>query len=252
MFASGRFSPAMGNRLLAQLPRTESRRLRSHLEVVSLSFKQVLYEPGEPAGQLYFPTRGVIALLAVMQDGTSVEVASVGREGMVGLAALLGDRTSSHRVLVQFPGDALRLRADVLDDWASRGDSLAQRLSCYIDNFLAHVAQMAACNALHSLEQRCCRWLLMTRDRLGDDEFFLTHRFLAQMLGVRRAGVTEVAGSLQRKGLIRYRRGKVAIVDRPGLIKTSCECCRAIQNMLAIEKGPILPRHPTSVRHRTD
>jgi CRP-like cAMP-binding protein len=148
---------------------------------------------------------------------------------VVGLRALLGAEASPRRLMVQFPGGALRVRADVVKDWSSRGGPLAHWLSRYVNAFLTHAGQLAACNAVHTLHQRCCRWLLMTHDRVQSDELPVTQKFLAQMLGVRRAGVTEVAGPLQDEGLIRYSRGRVVILDRHKLEGCACECYRIIR-----------------------
>jgi CRP-like cAMP-binding protein len=222
-----------GNHLLDRLPLAEYRQLLPDLEPVALTFQQVLYEPGETIRRVYFPTQAVVCLLAVMGDGTCVEVASVGGEGVVGLRALLGAESMPQRAMVQFPGQALRLRADALKGWASRGGPLAHLLPRYIGSFLTQVAQVAACNALHPLGQRFCRWLLMARDRVGSDEFPVTHEFLARMLGVDRPRVTEAAGPLQEEGLIRCGRGKVVILDRQGLVEASCGCYRVIRDEYA-------------------
>lgn len=218
-----------GNRLLALLPYKEYQRLLPHLELVPLEFKQVLFEAGERIGFVYFPCTAVISWLTVMEDGSSVEVATVGNEGMTGRRVMLGGARTSGRVIVQVPGSALRLESALLKAEAKRNGPLAQLFFRYLNVFLTQITQLAACGSLHSLEKRCCRWLLMTHDRVGSDQFPLTHEFLAQMLRVRRASVTEIARKLQKAGLIAYRHGKITILDRQGLEAASCECYRVVR-----------------------
>jgi len=218
--------PVIGveNRLLALLPQIEFHRLLPNLEIVSLDQRQVLYEPGTPVRYVYFPILGVLSWLTLMQDGSSVEVATVGNEGMISLRTLLGADTMPDKVIVQVRGQAMRMKATVLKAEAKRGSLLAQVLYRYLNAFLTQITQSVACNILHSLEQRCCRWLLMTHDRVKSNQFPLTHQFLAQMLGVRRASVTVIARKLQKAGLIHYIHGKITILDRKGLEAASCEC----------------------------
>jgi CRP-like cAMP-binding protein len=217
------------NRLLAALPRREYQSLLPHLEAVTLEGEQVLYEPGEPIRSVYFPDRGVVSILARMEDGAGIEAGLVGREGMVGLPLFLGRDTAPFQAVVQVPGTGRRLEARPFRQAMKRARVLDGLLRRYLDAFLTHLAQAAACNSRHSVEQRCCRWLLLAHDRVGEDEFPLTQKFLAAMLSVRRTGVAEVAGRLQRAGLIRYCRGRVTVLNRRGLEAASCPCFRVIK-----------------------
>ena len=217
-----------GNRLLALLPLDDYKRLLPRLERFPLESKHVLYEARSPIYHAYFPGRGVVSALNVMEDGRAIEVATVGNEGMVGLPLLVGARTTTDRVIVQVPGQALRMGADVLREEVSRDSALRRLLILYHTAFLAQVSQTVACNGLHSLYQRCCRWLLMTQDRAQSDVFPMTHELLAEMLGVRRSTVSEILEPFQEEGLIRYNRGKFTVLDREGLKAGSCECYRRI------------------------
>jgi len=214
----------MKNRLLTALPKEEYERLQPHLELVSMSLKQVIYEPNEPLRHVYFPKNGVISLLTVMEDGNAVEVATVGNEGMVGLPVFLRAKTIPGLAFSQVPGDALRMKADVFQREVTPSSPLYNLLQRYTQAVFNQISQSAACNRLHSIEERFCRWMLMTQDRVGANQFPLTQEFLAQMLGVRRASVSVVAAMIQKAGLISYNRGKMTIVDREGLENVSCEC----------------------------
>lgn len=220
--------PPEGNRLLDMLPEDELRRLRPHLETVVLGHKEILYEPGVPIEHVHFPIDGVCSLVATMEDGQTVEVGTVGNEGMVGLPVFLGTTTVPLGCLCQVPGEAVRMASEALRTEVRPDDRLHERLHLYTEATFFFTAQSSACNRLHSTEQRCARWLLQIRDRVGRDEFELTHGFLSQMLGVRRASVSEVAGALQRAGLISYSRGRIRVLDRTGLEAKSCECYRVI------------------------
>jgi CRP-like cAMP-binding protein len=223
-------SPApVANRLLAALPRREFTRLLRRLALVPLGQGEVLYEAGEPIPFVYFPESGLVSIVAPMGDGAIAETGMVGKEGMVGIPLFLGKQRAPFRAVVQIPAEARRMAAAAFKAEVKRGTPLTNLLTRYLASFLAHVGQSAACNSHHSVEKRCCRWLLLARDRLGRDEFPLTHEFLAAMLGVRRTGVTEVAGALQRRGLIRYGRGRLAILDPQGLEAASCPCYRVIK-----------------------
>ena len=219
---------AHGNRLLDRLPPEDYQRLLPHLKLVPLEFKHVLYEAQSSIDYAYFPNRGVVSALTVMKDGRAIEVATVGDEGMVGLPLLIGVKKTANRLIVQVPGAALRMAEDVLREEVSRDSPLRRLLILYHTAFLAEVSQAVACNGLHSVHQRCCRWLLMTRDRAHSDVFPMTHEFLAEMLGVRRSTVSEVLEPFQEKGMIRYSRGKFTILDPRGLIAGTCECYRRI------------------------
>jgi len=220
---------SVGNRLIAALPREEYKRLRPHLEAVSLSFKQHLYEPNEPIKYVYFPNSGVVSVISVMEDGGTVEVATVGNEGMVGIPVLLGTDRVLAETFVQVPGDGWRMKVDVFKRLITPGSPTHNLLLRYTQALMSQLSQSVACNRLHSVEERCCRWLLQTRDRVESDEFPITQEFLSQMLGVRRASVSEVAAILQKAGLICYHRGKMAILNRKGLEAGSCECYQVIK-----------------------
>jgi CRP-like cAMP-binding protein len=220
------------NRLLAALPRREQDRLLPHLEPVALSFEEALYEPDELIRHVYFPTSGMISLLLALADGSVAEVGRVGNEGVVGLPVFLGVRTSHTRAFVQVPGEALRMKAQVFHRQARQGGPLSSLLLRYTQVLLRHSEQLTACNSRHPIEQRLCRWLLITHDRVQADQFEVTQEFLSQMLGVHRQSVTVAASNLQKAGLIRYSRGKLAILDRRGLEAASCGCYQAVAREL--------------------
>lgn len=217
------------NQLLARLPADEYLRLLPNLQLVSLELKRVLYEPGARVNYAYFPNDGVLSHLTVMEDGAGIELATVGNEGMVGLSILLGITESLSRVVVQVPSGCLRMRADRLKAAIGQDTPLRRLLLLYNGAYIVQVSQGVACNGLHSVQRRCCRWLLMTQDRVVAEEFPITHEFLAQMLGVRRSSVTQVLGPLQEEGLVRYHRGRMVVIDRAGLEAASCECYRIIK-----------------------
>lgn len=223
------FSTSVNNRLLASLPREEYQQLQPYLEPVSLELKQELYQPNVPIEFVYFPLDGMYSLLSLTSEGDLIEVATVGNEGMVGLPVFLGGRQIPGIAMVQIPGDALRMRAEDLRTHVTPGTSLYEMLHRYTQALFNLISQSALCNRVHSIEQRCCRWLLLTHDRVGTDIFPLTHEFLSQMLGVRRAGVSEVAAKLQNAGFIAYKYGKITVMDRAGLEATSCECYELIK-----------------------
>ncbi|MFP2909685.1 Crp/Fnr family transcriptional regulator [Pyxidicoccus sp. 3LFB2] len=218
------------NRLLASLPPEALKALRPHLEPVELPLREVLFNVDVPIEHVYFPEDAVVSILGVMPDGTAIEVATVGREGMVGLPVFLGVQRTPAHALVQVPGRGLRVRAQAFREHVQRTPGTRNALDRYTQAMFTLVAQGAACNRLHSIEERCARWLLMTQDRVGADGFPLTQQFLSQMLGVRRAGVSEVASELQREGLLKYQRGYVSIQDRAGLEAASCECYGVIRS----------------------
>jgi CRP-like cAMP-binding protein len=217
-----------GNQLLDRLPEADYQRLYPRFKPVRLKFKQVLYETRSPIDAAYFPIRGVLSAVAVMKDGGAIEVANIGNEGMVGSPALIEAKYSPNRVFVQVEGDGLQIAASVLMDEIRQNSSLRNILLRYHTAFLSQVSQSVACNGLHPVKKRCCRWLLMTHDRVNSDELLLTHELLGIMLGVRRASVTEVLQSLQKAGLIQNGRGKITILKRDGLEAASCECYRSV------------------------
>jgi CRP-like cAMP-binding protein len=217
------------NRLLAALPPRDYARLLPDLEVVPLPLRAVLQEADELIPHVYFPSAGVVSLLITPNGrGVGVEVGMVGREGVAGLPIFLGADSTPARWVVQAPGEALRMAADAFQAHANRRP-LRDLLLLYTNAFLAQVSQSVACNALHPVEERLCRWLLMVHARVESDQFPLTHAFLAAMLGVRRASVTEAARGLQEAGFIRYGRGRLEILDRGGLESAACNCHRAAQ-----------------------
>jgi CRP-like cAMP-binding protein len=224
MVARRRASEPHANRLLGLLPPRDYQRLRPHLHRIPLVYKQSLYRAKKPIEFVYFIETGVGSLVNTMKKGDAAEVGTIGNEGVVGLPIVFGDNRAPTNVYVQVPGVGLRMKATLFEKKLRQSDSMRTVMLHYAHAFFNQVAQSAACNHFHSLEQRCCRWLLMTHDRMHSDEFLLTQEFLAMMLGVQRTGVTAAAGALQRAGLIRYKRGNVTILNRRGLIQGSCEC----------------------------
>ena len=224
--ASRKAADPHGNRLLGLLPARDYERLRPHLQRIPLKYRQSLYRARRPIGFVYFIETGVGSLVNTMANGEAAEVGTIGNEGVVGLPLVLGDDRAPTSVYVQVPGAGLRMKATLFKKELARSASMRTVMLRYAHAVFNQVAQSAACNQFHSLQQRCCRWLLMTHDRMQSDEFLLTQEFLAMMLGVQRTGVSAAAGALQRAGLIRYKRGNVTIIDRRGLKRRSCECYR--------------------------
>ncbi len=222
--ARRRTAGAHGNRLLGLLSPEDYRRLEPHLRPVPLGYRQSLYRARQRLGFVYFIETGVGSLVNTMANGDAAEVGTIGNEGVVGLPLLLGDNRASTSVYVQVPGAGLRMDAARFSAALAASASLRTVMLRYAHALFNQVAQSAACNHFHTLQQRCCRWMLMTHDRMPSDEFLLTQEFLAMMLGVQRTGVSLAAGGLQRAGLIRYRRGLVTILDRRGLQQRACEC----------------------------
>jgi len=218
--------PPVGNRLLASLPAPEYERLLPHLQPISLGPTQCLFQPGDGIGRVYFPVSSILATLVVMQDGTVAQAGLIGSEGVACLCTILGCDTTPFAVEVQNAGAALWMDADRFREEARRNEVFHGRLHQYADAFLTQVSYTAACNSLHTVEQRCCRWLLMMQNRAVPDHFLLTQQTIARMLGVRRSSVQEVARRFQEAGLIHYRRGRIQIIDRPGLEARCCECYR--------------------------
>jgi len=212
------------NRLLARLPEADYRRLWPLLEPVRLATHQVIYESRGEIDYAYFPSSGVMSALTIMLDGTAIEVATVGNEGLIGYACAIGPATSPHKVVVQIVDESMRIAARDFKEVVAWSGPLRDLLTGYHAAFMTQVSQSVACNGLHRLEQRCCRWLLMTHDRVNTDDFRLTHEYLAIMLGARRASVTETFKPLQEAGLVSSVRGRIRIVDRAGLEARVCEC----------------------------
>ena len=212
------------NRILAGLPDAQRQAVLARAERVDLTLRQQAYRRGEPIRDVYFIESGVGSMVNLMEDGTTVEVGTVGPEGIVGLPVFLGASATEGEAFIQIPGWGWRISAADFRDLLRTADGLSLRMAQYTHALMTQIAQGSACNRTHDVSQRCARWLLMTHDRVEGDEFPLTHEFLAQMLGVRRAGVTEAAGALQDAGFITYSRGVVAIHNRQGLEAASCEC----------------------------
>jgi len=221
------------NRLLAALPAADYARIVPSLTVIPLKLKDILHKPGEPIREVYFPGGGFCSMLTVLEDGGMVEIATVGREGMVGVSAVLDGTPVTSAAMVQGETDTCyRMKVDAFRREVDRRGAFHELMAHYAQALFGFVAQSTACNAIHSVEQRLARWLLMALDRMGSDEFPLTQEFAAMMLGASRPTVTVVAGTLQRAGLIKYRHGHVTIVDRENLEAASCECYRAATNLL--------------------
>jgi len=212
------------NHLLAALPEAESQRWLPQLERVEMPLGQVLYESGGTLSHVYFPTTAIVSLLYVMENGASAEIAVVGNEGIVGISLFMGGDSTSSRAVVQSAGLGLRLKAQVMKDDFNRAGPVLHLLLRYTQALITQMAQTAVCNRHHSLDQQLCRWLLLSLDRLQGNELVMTQELIANMLGVRREGVTEGALKLQQAGLIRYARGHISVLDRDGLEKRSCEC----------------------------
>ena len=220
------------NRILDSLPRGDQQRLLSLVAKTELGEREVLYRRDEIIRQVYFPLSGMISMVLSMENGFSIEVGTIGNEGMVGTPLFLGSETSSAYVFSQVSGEALRMDAEAFREEIGRTPAFARSVGRYTQAIMDQISQSTACNQLHSVDKRLCRWLLMTHDRVGQDQFRLTQEFIAKMLGVRRPTVTVVAGLLQRERLIAYTRGNITILDRQGLEAVSCECYEAVRRNL--------------------
>jgi CRP-like cAMP-binding protein len=222
-----------GNRLLDSLPAADRADLAPHLEYERLELKDLLLEQGKRIYNVYFPLTSVASLLNLVEETSGIEIATVGNEGLVGLSLSWGIDTLNPREFVQcqVPGDALVMDAETFASKVAAGGELAWLVHRYTQAFVTQIGQQVACNGLHSIEERCARWMLLTHDRVGSDEFPLTQEFLAQMLGVRRPSVTVVAGILQQAGFIRFHRGRITITDRRGLENSSCDCYRVLREV---------------------
>lgn len=218
------------NHLLAVLPEEVRGRLLPHLRPMHMPLGKALYESGDRLEYVYFPTTSIVSLLYIMEDGASAEIAVVGNEGIVGVAVFMGGETVPNRAVVQSAGDSYRLPVSVLKHEFARAGALQHLLLRYTLAMLTQMAQTAVCNRHHSVDQQLCRWLLLSLDRLPANELSMTQELIANMLGVRREGVTEAAGKLQRAGLISYSRGRIVVLDRPGLEARVCECYEVVKN----------------------
>jgi len=217
------------NQLLAVLPRDEWRRWQPHLEPVDLPLGHVLYEPGGTLEHVFFPTTAIVSLLYVMENGASAEIAVVGLEGLVGISLFMGGESTPSRAVVQSAGQAYQLSAKLIKEEFNRSHAVMHLLLRYTQALITQMAQTAVCNRHHSLDQQLCRWLLLSMDRLRGNELVMTQELIANMLGVRREGVTESALKLQRAGLISYSRGHITVIDRAGLEKRTCECYAVVK-----------------------
>ena len=217
------------NHLLAALPADEWERLRPKLELWPMALGHVLYESGSKLQHVYFPTTSLISLLYVMEDGASAEIAIVGKEGIVGISLFMGGETTPSRGIVQSAGNAYRVAGSFLKEEFLRAGTLQRLLLLYIQALITQMSQTAVCNRHHSVDQQLCRWLLMSLDRLPSNELTMTQELIANMLGVRREGVTESAGKLQKLGLISYNRGHIKVFDRPALEAHACECYAVVK-----------------------
>jgi CRP-like cAMP-binding protein len=218
------------NRLLAALPHNEYARLLPQLQEVSFGLGEVVYEFGGQLDYVYFPTNSIVSLLYTMENGTSAEMGLTGNDGVVGIALFMGGGTMPNRAVVQSAGEAIRMKAQVLQDEFARGGKFQQLLLRYTQALITQISQTAVCNRLHSVEQQLCRWLLLSHDRIKTDELIMTQELIADMLGVRREGVTVAAGRLQDSGAISYVRGRIQILDRQKLEDTVCECYLVVKN----------------------
>ncbi|MEO8467001.1 MAG: Crp/Fnr family transcriptional regulator [Gammaproteobacteria bacterium] len=227
------------NHILEALPDAEQARLFPHLKLVPMPLAMVLYESGDALRHVYFPTDSIVSLLYVMKDGASAEIAVVGNEGAIGVSLFMGGETTPSRAIVQSAGSAYRLTGARLKAEFNRHGEMLHLLLRYTQSLITQMAQTAVCNRHHSLDQQLCRWLLLSLDRLSSDKLNMTQELIANMLGVRREGVTQAAGELQAAGVIRYVRGQITVLDRPRLEELSCECYAVVKR----ETDRLLPRN---------
>jgi CRP-like cAMP-binding protein len=225
------------NLLLNALSAVELKRIRSHLEPVDMPLGEVIYESGRQIGHVYFPTDSIVSLLYVLENGASAEIAVVGNDGLVGISLFMGGETTPSRAVVQSAGHAYRMPGEIMKREFNRGGTMQHLLLRYTQALITQMAQTAVCNRHHSVDQQLCRWLLLSIDRLATPELTMTQELIANMLGVRREGVTEAAGKLQKAGVISYRRGHIQVLDRPKLEGLSCECYEVVRR----ESARLLP-----------
>jgi CRP-like cAMP-binding protein len=228
---------AQQNHLLASLPETDFDRIQPNLKLVPIQLGKVLHEAGSRMRNVYFPVTAIVSLLYTLADGASAEIAVVGNEGMIGVSLLMGGETTIHRAVVQSAGYAYLMPSQALKDEFARAGPMQHLLLRYTQSLLTQMAQTAVCNRHHSVDQQLCRWLLHSLDRLSSNELVMTQEVIANMLGVRREGVTEAAGRLQQVGLIHYSRGRITVLDRAGLEARCCECYAVVK----VESDRLLP-----------
>ena len=229
------------NLLLGALSSVELKRLRRHLESVDMPLADVVYESGRHLDHVYFPTTCIVSLLYVLENGASAEIAVVGYEGVVGVSIFMGGETTPSRAVVQSAGKAFRLPGAMMKEEFTRGGAMQHLMLRYTQSLITQMAQTAVCNRHHSVDQQLCRWLLLSIDRLPFPEITMTQELIANMLGVRREGVTEAAGKLQDAGVISYRRGHIKVLDRPRLEGMSCECYEVVRRETARLLPPVAP-----------
>lgn len=230
LVASQVISFPVGNRILTTLPQEEYERLLPNLSPVRFPQGRVLWNMGDTVGHAFFPLSGMVSLLSVAENGSTIEVGMIGNEGLAGISSILRYNTAPYKVMVQLPVTAMRIRTEVLKQEFNRGGRLQDLLLRYTHVLLTQVSQSAACNRFHTTEKRLCRWLLIGRDRINSDTIHFTQEFLSHMLGVPRTSVTAIAAKIQRLGLISYGRGKIKILDARGLEQFSCECYRIVRD----------------------
>ncbi len=221
------------NHLLGALPAAEFEHLAPHLELVPLLLGDTLYEPGDQLSHVYFPTTAIVSLLYIMESGASAEIAGVGNEGVLGISLFMGGDTTPSSAVVQIAGHGYRLKGGLLKEEFNRAGLMQRLLLRYTQALVTQMFQTAACNRHHSIEQQLCRWLMLILDRLPSNELVMTQELVANALGVRREGITEAAGNLQRAGIIRYRRGHITVLERSGLEAGACECYAVVKKELA-------------------
>jgi CRP-like cAMP-binding protein len=251
---------AKQNHLLGAIPEKEWERFAPNLSPMVLDLGDVLYESGTSQPYVFFPTNAIVSLLYVMENGSSAEIAIVGNEGLVGISLFMGGATTPSRAVVQSAGQGFRMKAEFVRDEFTHAGPVQQLFLRYTQALLTQMGQTAVCNRHHSVDQQLCRWLLMSLDRLQSNELTMTQELIANMLGVRREGVTEAAGKLQRAGVIRYNRGRITVLDRPSLERLSCECYEVVRKEFArllpwddgqtAKKGTRPPRTTRSLKRR--
>ena len=239
------------NHLLAAVLDAEYARLAPHLESIPMLLGDVLYESGDNLRHVYFPTTSIISLHYVLEDGASSEIAGVGNEGMVGISLFMGGNSTPSRAVVQTGGHGYRLKSHILMEEFNRAGTVMRLLLRYTQALITQMSQTAVCNRHHSVEQQLCRWLLLTLDRMPTNELTMTQELIANMLGVRREGVTEAAGKLQASGYIRYRRGHITVLDRAGLESTVCECYGVVRKEFARLMSDVRQRQDNVVKLHT-
>jgi CRP-like cAMP-binding protein len=233
--------PALQNHLLAALPEAEYFQLADKFELVSLKLGQVIYESGDRLSHIYFPTTSIISMLYIMENGGTAEIGIAGNNGLIGYAIFMGGETTSSRAIVQIAGDAVRLKADDAKKVFAAGGIFQDILLRYTQSLITQISQTAVCNRLHSVEQQLCRWLLINHDQLPSNKLVMTQELIANMLGVRREGVSVAATHLQERGVIRYSRGTISILDRKKLEAEACECYQVVMDEYDRLLGEYIP-----------